>query len=62
MHIRCRGDAFTEPLPRNGSTRYNTFRSHRDLLLHEAQIELLSILRKTKGSSQKKVAYWCNIH
>jgi hypothetical protein len=25
MCIRCRGDMFTEPLPRNGSTRYITF-------------------------------------
>jgi hypothetical protein len=23
MHIRCRGNVFTEPLPRNGFVRYN---------------------------------------
>jgi hypothetical protein len=26
MRIRCRGNVFTKPLPKNGSTRYNMYK------------------------------------
>jgi hypothetical protein len=33
MSVRCRGNVFTEPLPINGSTRYNIYSSgHQDAL------------------------------